>query len=112
MRILGYADLDASGLEDQYLRTTQAIARGDFRAAEVKRLDGQKGLYRAKLDRTDRLIFTLVEHRDEASALILEIIDRSSAITITASRASCAALRSMRASCAMRRRGMRPVMPG
>ncbi|MFZ1099647.1 MAG: UvrD-helicase domain-containing protein [Steroidobacteraceae bacterium] len=74
MRILEYADLDASGLEDQYERTRAAIARGDFRAAEVKKLEGHKGLYRAKLDRTDRLIFSLVKHRDEVGALMLEII--------------------------------------
>ena len=74
MRILEYADLDASGLEDQYERTRAAIARGDFRAAEVKKLEGHKGLYRAKLDRTDRLIFSLVKHRDEVCALMLEVI--------------------------------------
>ena len=62
MRILEYAGLETSGLEEQYRRTTGAIARGDFRAAEAKKLDGHERLYRAKLDRTDRLIFTLVKH--------------------------------------------------
>jgi len=38
-----HADLDPSGLEDQYRRTTQAIARGDFRAAEVRKLVGHGG---------------------------------------------------------------------
>lgn len=74
MRILEYADLDTSGLEAQYCRAKQAIARGDFRAAEVKKLDGHARLYRAKLDRSDRLIFSLVRHSEEAAALMLEVI--------------------------------------
>lgn len=74
MRILEYVGLDTSGLEDQYCRTREAIARGDFRAAEVRKLVGRERLYRAKLDRTDRLIFSLVKHGDEVGALMLEVV--------------------------------------
>jgi hypothetical protein len=74
MRILRYANLDTSGLAAQYARTAQAISSGDFRAAQVKKLTGHQGLYRAKLDHADRLIFTLVKYRDELSALMLEVV--------------------------------------
>ncbi|HJS92139.1 MAG TPA: UvrD-helicase domain-containing protein [Steroidobacteraceae bacterium] len=74
MRILRYADLDTSGVAPQYARTAEAIARGDFRAAQVKKLAGYDGLYRAKLDHADRLIFTLVRHADQVCALMLEVI--------------------------------------
>jgi hypothetical protein len=74
MRILRYADLDTSGVTPQYARTAEAIGRGDFRAAQVKKLVGHEGLYRAKLDHADRLIFTLIRHGDEVCALMLEVI--------------------------------------
>ena len=74
MRILRYADLDTSGLAEQYARTAEAICRGDFRAAQVKKLTGHDRLYRAKLDHADRLIFTFVRHGDEVCALMLEVV--------------------------------------
>lgn len=74
MRILRYADLDTSGLTEQYARTAEAISRGDFRAAQVKKLAGHDGLYRAKLDHADRLIFSLLKHGDETCALMLEVV--------------------------------------
>ena len=74
MRILRYTGLDTSGLTEQYSRTIDAIARGDFRAAQVKKLTGRDGLYRAKLDHADRLIFSLVKCREELCALMLEVV--------------------------------------
>jgi hypothetical protein len=74
MRILRYAGLETEGLTEQYSRTIEAIARGDFRAAQVKKLTGHDGLYRARLDHADRLIFSLVRHREEVCALMLEIV--------------------------------------
>ena len=74
MRILRYTDLDTSGLTEQYSRAVDAIARGDFRAAQVKKLIGRDGLYRAKLDRAGRLIFSLVKYRGEPCALMLEVV--------------------------------------
>jgi hypothetical protein len=38
MRIIRYAGLETEGLTEQYSRTIEAIARGDFRAAQVKKL--------------------------------------------------------------------------
>ncbi len=74
MRILRHADLDTSGLAEQYARTAEAIGRGDFRAAQVKKLAGHERLYRAKLDHADRLIFSLVRHGEEVCALMLEVV--------------------------------------
>ena len=65
MRILRHADLDTSGLAEQYVRTAEAISRSDFCAAQVKKLTGHERLYRAKLSHADRLIFSLVRHGEE-----------------------------------------------
>ena len=74
MRILRYSGLDTSGLAEQYRRTAEAIGRADFRAAQVKKLTGHAGLYRARLGDADRLIFCLVRHGDEVCALMLEVV--------------------------------------
>ena len=74
MRILRYSGLDTSGLAEQYRRTAEAIGRADFRAAQVKKLTGHAGLYRARLGDADRLIFCLVKHGDEVCALMLEVV--------------------------------------
>ena len=93
LRILEYAGLDFSRVEAQYRKTCSAIARGDFRSADVKKLTGRAPsagvaaagtlsaggaaatpLYRAKLDHTNRLLFTLVQHGGQTCALMLEVI--------------------------------------
>ena len=54
----------------------EAIARDDFRAAEVKKLGnlGHGKFYRARLDGANRLLFSLVRHGGETCALMLEVI--------------------------------------
>lgn len=76
MRVLEYAGLDATRVQAAYSKACAALARGDFRSAEVKKLGSLNGLplYRAKLDHTNRLLFTLVRHGGETCALMLEII--------------------------------------
>ena len=82
LRILEYAGLDVSRVEAQYRKICDALARADFRSAEVKKLGviGAAGggagtpLYRAKLDHTNRLLFTLVQHQGVRCALMLEVI--------------------------------------
>jgi hypothetical protein len=76
MRILEYAGLDVSRVKAAYLKVTEAIARGDFRAAQVKKLSSltHGKFYRAKLDDANRLLFSLVRHADEVCALMLEVI--------------------------------------
>lgn len=76
MRILEYSGLDTTGVAANYRKVTQAIAREDFRSAEVKKLAnlGQGKFYRARLDGANRLLFALVRHGGETCALMLEVI--------------------------------------
>src|SRR5574343_996248 len=76
MRILEYIDLDTSGVAKTYRKVATAIAAGDFRAAQVKKLSNltHGKFYRARLDDANRLLFTLVRHGDEVCALMLEVI--------------------------------------
>ena len=76
MKILEYTGLDISRVAVAYQKVKAAIARGDFRAAQVKKLvhPGHGKFYRARLDDADRLIFSLVRHDDEACVLRLEVV--------------------------------------
>lgn len=76
MRILEYSGLDTAGVAAQYRQATAAIAREDFRAAEVKKLVNlpHGKFYRARLDGANRLLFALVRHGGETCALMLEVI--------------------------------------
>ena len=70
MRILEYSGLDTAGVVAQYRQATEAIAREDFRAAEVKKLVnlGHGKFYRARLDGANRLLFALVRQGGETAA--------------------------------------------
>ena len=76
MKILEYTALDTSRVRASYRKVVEAIARNDFRAAQVKKLANLSHgkFYRAKLDDADRLLFSLVRHGDEVCALMLEVI--------------------------------------
>ena len=76
MKILEYTGLDTSRVKTSYRKVADAIARHDFRAAQVKKLSNlDRGkFYRAKLDDADRLLFSLVRHGDDVCALMLEVI--------------------------------------
>lgn len=76
MNILEYIDLDTSRVKASYRKVSDAIARNDFRAAQVKKLANLSHgkFYRAKLDGADRLLFSLIRHGDEVCALMLEVI--------------------------------------
>lgn len=76
MRILEYIGLDTSRVKANYRKITEAISRGDFRAAQVKKLTNLSHgkYYRAKLDDANRLLFSMVRHGDEVCALMLEVI--------------------------------------
>jgi hypothetical protein len=77
MKILEYTGLDTSRVQAGYRKVTDAIARGDFRAAQVKKLAGltHGRFYRARLDDTNRLLFSLIRHGDDVCALMLEVIE-------------------------------------
>ncbi len=76
MKILEYTGLDTSGVRSSYRKVVEAVARHDFRGAQVKKLANLSHgkFYRAKLDDADRLLFTLVRYGDEVCALMLEVI--------------------------------------
>lgn len=77
MRILEYVGFDAGRFAERYARVRDAIGRGDFRAAQVKKLAGlgHGKFYRARLDEANRLLFSLVRHGGEVCALMLEVIE-------------------------------------
>jgi hypothetical protein len=73
MRILTYRGLDTSavpGLD----KLTDRLAADDFRSADVKKVGDN--LYRARLDRSNRLLFALYRHEGERCALLLEFIPK------------------------------------
>jgi len=76
MKILDFADLDTSRVKPAYRKVVAAIANGDFRAAQVRKLAGagHGKLYRARLNDADRLIFCVLRHNDDICALMLEVI--------------------------------------
>ncbi|MHB8624323.1 MAG: hypothetical protein ACYC9J_07815 [Sulfuricaulis sp.] len=61
MKILEYIGLDTSRVTAAYRKVIDAIFRGDFRAAQVKKLANLSlgKFYRAKLNDADRLLFSL-----------------------------------------------------
>lgn len=78
MKILEYSGLDTHRVATAYRKVRDAIARGDFHAAQVRKL-AQGSLhgspcYRARLNDADRLLFVLIRHADEVCALMLEVI--------------------------------------
>ena len=77
MRILEYIGLDTARVKKSYPKIIEAIAGQNFKAAQVKKLANvQHGkFYRAKLDDSNRLLFSLVQHQGEVCALILEVIE-------------------------------------
>lgn len=77
MKILEYSGLDIGKHKAQYQKVVEAIARDDFRQADVKKLANvaHGKFYRAKLDAASRLLFTLIRHGDTAYALMLEVIE-------------------------------------
>ena len=76
MRILEYTGLDTTVVAEHYRKAAEAIAREDFRAADVKKLVNiaHGKFYRARLDGANRLLFALVRHGGETCALMLEVI--------------------------------------
>jgi hypothetical protein len=73
MKILAYRGLDTGAIPG-YAKLAASLAADDFRSAEVKKVGDN--LYRARLDRTNRLLFALYRHQGERYALALEYIHR------------------------------------
>lgn len=73
MKILEYNDLDTSGVTRQYQKLIGFLEKDDFRSAEVKKL-AEHGIYRAKLDDSNRLLFKIMTYGGERYALIIEVV--------------------------------------
>ncbi|HDR05810.1 MAG TPA: hypothetical protein ENN84_11285 [Candidatus Marinimicrobia bacterium] len=73
MKLLEYSDLNKSGLQTQYKRVIKNLQDGNFAGADVKKM-ATKGLYRAKLDDSNRLLFSLGHHQNQIVILVLDII--------------------------------------
>jgi hypothetical protein len=71
MRILTYSGLDTEAIPG-YPKLAGYLAADDFRSADVKKVGDN--LYRARLDRSNRLLFVLYRHQGERCALVLEYI--------------------------------------
>lgn len=71
MRVLLYHELNPATIPN-FEKVRRALEAGDFRAAQVKKVS--TNLYRARLDRSDRLLFALHQHAGETVVLILEHI--------------------------------------
>ena len=71
MKILVYRGLDTAAIPG-FKKLAGFLSAGDFRSAEVKKIGDN--LYRARLDRSNRLLFALYRHGEERCCLILEYI--------------------------------------
>ena len=71
MKILTYRGLDTTAIPG-YEKLAAYLAADDFRSADVKKVGDN--LYRARLGRSNRLLFALYRHQGERFALLLEYI--------------------------------------
>ena len=71
MQVLLYNQLNAQSIPN-FHKMKGYLEAGDFRSADVKKIG--ENLYRARLDRSNRLLFSLYRYQDETSILVLECI--------------------------------------
>jgi len=71
--ILILNDLDPGKLRKQFDKTLEELSKGDFVAAEVKKMPNA-GFYRARLDKENRLLFRFGRFNDQTFLLIVELI--------------------------------------
>ncbi len=72
MEILLYNELNTKKIPN-FQKICKYIQTGDFRSAEVKKID--KNLYRAKLDKSNRLLFSFYKFEGQTYILLLEFIE-------------------------------------
>ncbi|GAB6183353.1 AAA family ATPase [Thermodesulfovibrio hydrogeniphilus] len=73
MLILEYIGLNYSRVKRQYEKIISFLERDDFRSAQVKKLP-EYGLYTARLDDSNRLIFKSMKYNGKYYAVILEVV--------------------------------------
>jgi len=71
MQVLLYNQLNPNNIPN-FQKMKGLLEAGDFRSADVKKVG--HNLYRARLDRSNRLLFSLYRYQDEAYILVLECI--------------------------------------
>ena len=72
-QLLYYNGLHYTGLEKQFNKVISFLQTGDFKSADVKKLKPSK-YFRAKLDITNRLLFKIINYKQQTYILILEVI--------------------------------------
>lgn len=73
LEMLVLRDIDPRHVTRQYEKVLKQLRDGDFRSADVKKLKNF-GVYRAKLDEKNRLLFKLAEHGGKTYILVLEVV--------------------------------------
>jgi hypothetical protein len=73
MEILQYKNLEIKPVKKQFEKTLAFLKAGDFKSADVKKMQNT-GLYRAKLDDTNRLLFQIGKYNQTTYLLLLEVI--------------------------------------
>src|ERR1700693_5796451 len=73
MDVLLYNNLETDKLKDKIRKVVAFLQTGDFRSADVKKMIGT-GYYRAKLDDTNRLLFSIGTFGGKKYIFILEVI--------------------------------------
>ncbi len=73
MEVLYYNELDFSKVRKQFEKVVTQLKNGDWAGADVKKIQNN-GLYRAKLDDTNRLLFKFAKYEGKAYLLLLEIV--------------------------------------
>ena len=71
MQVLLYNQLNARDIPN-FQKMKGFLEAGDFRSADVKKVGDN--LYRARLDSSNRLLFSLYRYQDETYILVLECI--------------------------------------
>jgi hypothetical protein len=73
MRVLELNGFSAGKFKEKYKCLLAHLEKGDFRAAQVKKL-ANHSIYRAKLDDSARLLFKIVAYGNEKVLLVLELL--------------------------------------
>jgi hypothetical protein len=73
MDVLIYNNLSYDKLKDKVTKVIALLQKGDFRSADVKKMSNT-GYYRAKLDETNRLLFSIGAFGGKKYIFILEVI--------------------------------------
>ena len=71
MQVLLYNQLHPKSIPN-FPKMQRLLEAGDFRSADVKKIGDN--LYRARLDHSNRLLFSLYRYQGETSILVLEYI--------------------------------------